>query len=39
MNTTYDKEQINELAEGVADLSSEVLSIIGNKILERFNKK
>lgn len=39
MKTTYNKEQINELSEGVADLSSVILNIIGNKILKRFNKK
>jgi len=39
MKTTYNKEQINELSEGIEDLSSEILNIIGNKILKRFNKK
>lgn len=39
MKTTYNKEQINELSEGIEDLLSEILNIIGNKILKRFNKK
>ena len=39
MKTTYNKEQINELSEAVADLSSVILNIIGNKILKRYNKK